>query len=171
MCRLSVRIQLACGERSFDELHLQHGLYWTGWWHMHRLYCRNVQGIDRISCVHELRGRDLFYSSKGRIKFDMSCLSVSLHLVGGEPSFDELHLQRGLNWVGWWHMHSVCCRKVQDIDRSSCAQTAGQGRILQQGGPSRKTLAPIVRQAHISRPWGTMSCPIASIVWWVSTQA
>jgi hypothetical protein len=37
MQRLSVSLQLACGKRSFDELHLQRGLNWTGWWHMRRL--------------------------------------------------------------------------------------------------------------------------------------
>jgi hypothetical protein len=60
MQRLSFRHQLACGERSFDELHLQRGLYWTGWWHMHSLCCRKTQGIDRISRVRRLCSRDLF---------------------------------------------------------------------------------------------------------------
>ena len=99
MHRLSVRLQLACGERSFDELHLQRGLYWTGWWRMHSVCCRKVQGIDRTSrvqrlcsrdlfgidwsssSVHELRDRDVFDNSRGRCKFDMCHLSVRHQLT------------------------------------------------------------------------------------------
>jgi hypothetical protein len=71
MYPLSVRLQLACGERRFDELHLQRGLNWAPWWHMRRLCCRQVQGIARFRCVHELRDRHVFDSSKGRSKHDM----------------------------------------------------------------------------------------------------
>jgi hypothetical protein len=49
---------------------------------------RKVQDVDRISSVHGLRGRDVFYSSK----LDMQRLSVKLELTGGEHSFDEVHL-------------------------------------------------------------------------------
>ena len=53
--------------------------------------------MDRISCVHQLRDRDVFYSSKGRRNFDMHRLSVRLQLDCGERSFDELHLQRRMD--------------------------------------------------------------------------
>ncbi len=36
MQRLSVKLHLACGERSFDELHLQRGVFWACWrWPMY----------------------------------------------------------------------------------------------------------------------------------------
>jgi hypothetical protein len=109
MQRLSVKLQLACGERSFDELHLQHRMDGTDWrpvrsvrgWkvqgvdrncHLHRLCGRQVHGVDRSSSVHGLRGRDVFYSSRGLSKLDMHRLSVKLELVCGERIFDELHL-------------------------------------------------------------------------------
>jgi hypothetical protein len=31
MQRLPVKLQLACGERSFDELHLKRGVFWARW--------------------------------------------------------------------------------------------------------------------------------------------
>ncbi len=86
---LSVKLHLACGELSFDELqHLQLRLLWTCWRPLHSVCGRKVQGVDRISSVHGLRGRDIFYrnwcspvhqlwsrdlfdSSKGLIKHDM----------------------------------------------------------------------------------------------------
>ena len=69
--------------------------------------------------LHGLRGGQVFHGSRGRSKLDMHLLSVRLRLDCGERSSDELHLQRGINWAGWWPMHSVCCRKVQDIGRIS----------------------------------------------------
>jgi hypothetical protein len=75
---------------------------------------RKVQGLDRISSVHGLRGRDVFYSnwcnplhemrdrdvlysSRGLSKLDMQRLSVKLQLACGESRLDELRLQRGLS--------------------------------------------------------------------------
>ena len=79
---------------------------------------RKVQGVDRISAVHGLRGRDVFYTRKASSKLDMHSLSVKLLLACGELSFDELqHLQLGLLWACWWPVHSVCGRKVQSVDR------------------------------------------------------
>ena len=56
--------------------------------------------------MHELRGRDVFYSCRG---LNMQRLSVKLQLACGERSFDELHLQRRMDGttthirdVLWW---------------------------------------------------------------------
>ena len=53
--------------------------------------------------MHELRGRDVFYSCRG---LNMQRLSVKLQLACGERSFDELHLQRRMDNhirdVLWW---------------------------------------------------------------------
>jgi hypothetical protein len=43
MPRLSVKLQLACGERSFDELHLQRRINGGEWRLVHSVRCRNVQ--------------------------------------------------------------------------------------------------------------------------------
>ena len=56
--------------------------------------------------MHGLRGRDVFYSSRGLSKLDMQRLSVKLQLACRELSFDELHLQRRMDNhirdVLWW---------------------------------------------------------------------
>jgi hypothetical protein len=108
---LSVKIQLACGERSFDELHLQRWLFWARWKHVHSVRERKVQDVDRISSVHGLWSRDVFYRnwsnlvhqlwsrhifdiSRGLSKVGMQRLSIKLQLDRGERSFDQLHLQR-----------------------------------------------------------------------------
>ncbi len=56
--------------------------------------------------MHGLRGRDVFYSSRGLSKLDMQRLSVKLQLACRERSFDELHLQRRMDNhirdVLWW---------------------------------------------------------------------
>ena len=113
MRRLSGRQRLACGELN---MHVQCRLNWAGWRAVYGVSHRKVQGIDRrcrvqrlctwdffgidwSSSVHELRGRDVFDNSRGRCKFDMCHLSVRHQLTCGEPSFDELHLQRGINWA------------------------------------------------------------------------
>jgi hypothetical protein len=69
---LSVNLQLACGKRIFDELHLQRRMDRTPWRHLHSVRGRKVQGVNRI----------------GRVLG----LSVKLQLARGELSFDELHL-------------------------------------------------------------------------------
>ena len=114
MQRLSVSLQLACGELSFGELHLQCRLYGARWKHVHSVRGRQVQGVNRIGRVHGLRCRDVLYSSRGLSpvhklwsrdvfhsrrglsKLDMHRLSVELLLACGERSFDQLHLQRRL---------------------------------------------------------------------------
>ncbi len=47
--------------------------------------------------MHGLRGRDVFYSSRGLSKLDVQGLSVKLQLACGERSFDELHLQHRMD--------------------------------------------------------------------------
>jgi hypothetical protein len=59
MQRLSVKLQLACGERSFDELHLQHRMDRARWRLVHSVRGRKVQGVDRIISMHGLWGRDV----------------------------------------------------------------------------------------------------------------
>jgi hypothetical protein len=76
MQRLSVKLQLASRERSFDELYLHSRINRTEW--------RSVCSV---------RGRDVLYSSK----LDMQRLSIKLQLACGEQSFDELHLQRRMD--------------------------------------------------------------------------
>ena len=51
---------------------------------------RKVQGDKRIGCVHGLRGRGVFYNSRGLKKFDMHRLSVKLQFACGKLSFEEL---------------------------------------------------------------------------------
>ncbi len=97
MYSLSVKLQLTGGERSFDELHLQHRMDRARWWHVHSMCGRKVQGVDRINSMHRLRDRDVLYSSRGLSKLDMQRLSVKLQLACGEPRLDELRLQRGLS--------------------------------------------------------------------------
>ena len=109
MQRLSVKLQLTCGERIFDELHLQHWMDRARWRLVHSMCCRKVQGIDRTSRVQRLCSKDVFGRSKSRY---MQRLSVSLQLACGERSFDELHLQRRLVGAGWRHVHSVRSRQI-----------------------------------------------------------
>ena len=75
------------------------------------MFGRQVQDVDRISSVHGLRDRDIFYrnwpqcnsvhqlcsrhlfhSSRGLSKLDVQRMYVKLQLASGELSFDELHL-------------------------------------------------------------------------------
>jgi hypothetical protein len=72
--------------------------------------------------VHELWDRNVFYQYWGLSQFDVPHLSVKLQLACGERSFDELHLQCGLFWARWRHMHSVRGWKVQDVNRISQLQ-------------------------------------------------
>ena len=51
---------------------------------------RKVQGDKRIGCVHGLRGRGVFYNSRGLKKFDMHRLSVKLRFACGKLSFEEM---------------------------------------------------------------------------------
>ena len=81
MHRLSVKLQLACGELSCDELHLQRRLFWTLWRLVHIVHIRKVQGVDRISRLHKLWSRDVFYNRRGLSKFDMHRLSIKLQLA------------------------------------------------------------------------------------------
>ena len=134
MQRVSVKLHLTCGERSFDELHLQRRIFWARWSHVRSVRARKVQGVKRIGRVHGLRGRDVFFiywcSSvhqlwsrdlfdriRGLSKLDMQRLSVKLQLACGEHSFDELHLQRRINWAERRPVRSVRGRKVQGVDR------------------------------------------------------
>ena len=100
--RMYVKLQLACGELSFDELHLQRRINRARWRHVHSVRGRKVQGVNRIGHVHGLRGgdvfcsnwcspvhqllwnRDLFDRIRGLIKHDMQRLSVKLQLACGE---------------------------------------------------------------------------------------
>jgi hypothetical protein len=95
MQRLSVKLKFACGEPRLDELHLQHRMDRARWRLVHSVRGRKVQGVDRISSVYGLWGRDVFYSSK----FDMHSLSIKLQLASEERSFDELHLQHRMDWM------------------------------------------------------------------------
>jgi len=70
--QLSAKLQLACGEHSFDELRLQCGLFWARWRRVHSVPGRKVQDVNRIVRVHEL--------------------SVKHQLACGELNVDELHL-------------------------------------------------------------------------------
>ena len=63
--------------------------------------------------MHGLRGRDVFYSSRGLSKLDMQRLSVKLQLACGERSFDELHLQHRINGTEWRPVRSVRGWKVR----------------------------------------------------------
>ena len=63
---------------------------------MHSVRARQVQGVNRISRLHGLRGRDVFHSIRGLSKFDVYSLSVKLQLACGELRFNELHLLCGL---------------------------------------------------------------------------
>jgi hypothetical protein len=49
MQRLSVKLQLACGERSFDELHLQNWLFWARWRHVRVRSSRTVPASSSCS--------------------------------------------------------------------------------------------------------------------------
>ena len=41
--RLSIKLEVASGQRSFDELHLQRGVFWARWRHVHRgVFVRRV---------------------------------------------------------------------------------------------------------------------------------
>jgi hypothetical protein len=46
--RLSLKLKLACGERSFDELHLQQRMDRARWWHLYSVRGREVQGVNRM---------------------------------------------------------------------------------------------------------------------------
>ena len=83
------RLGLACGKQHIGCLQLQSRLLGARWWHLHSVRGRKVQGVDRISYVHGLRGRDLFYSSRSLSKLDVQRLSVKLQLACGERSFDR----------------------------------------------------------------------------------
>ncbi len=65
MQRLSSRLHLACGELSFDKLHLQRRINRTRWRYVHSVRGRQVQGFNRIGRVHGLRGREVFYTTRG----------------------------------------------------------------------------------------------------------
>jgi hypothetical protein len=77
MHRLSVKLQLSCRERSFDELHLQCRINGAGWRQLHSVCGRQAQGVGGISLVQRLPNK--------------------LHLACWEHSFDELHLQRRMD--------------------------------------------------------------------------
>jgi hypothetical protein len=93
MQRLSVKLQLACGER---ELHLQRRINWAEWRPVRSVRGRKVQVVDRICRLLGLYGRvilwghDLFllYSSRGQSKIDMHRLPVKQHIALWEHSFD-----------------------------------------------------------------------------------
>ena len=92
MQRLSYKLQLACGELSFGELHLHRGLYGARWKHVHSVRGRQVQGVNRTGSVHGVPGRDIFYCRRGLNKLYLCRLSVKLfQLSSRERSFDELH--------------------------------------------------------------------------------
>jgi hypothetical protein len=107
---------------------------------MHSVLGRTVHGVNRIGRVHGLWGRhvfysnwsnlvqqlwsrDVFYNTRGLSNFDMLHLSVKLQVTCGELSFGELHLQRGLFWARWRHVHSVRGRKVQDWQGNSISNS------------------------------------------------
>ena len=100
MHRLSNKLQLACGELNFGQLHLQRWLLGPRWRGLHGVRGRKIQAVDGTSYVQRL--------------------SIKLHLVCGELNFDELHLQRGLLRPSWRDVHSMRGRKVQTYDRIPC---------------------------------------------------
>ena len=82
MQRLSVKRQVACWERSFDELYLQHWMDRARWRYLHGVRGRKVQGVGRISLVQRL--------------------SVKLQLTCGELSFDDLRCSTGSLYMSVW---------------------------------------------------------------------
>ena len=62
---LSDKLQLACGEPSFDELHLQHRRIRPGRRHLYPMRGGQVEGLDRSGRVHGL-SRKLLLCGRGR---------------------------------------------------------------------------------------------------------
>jgi hypothetical protein len=113
---LSVKLQLAGGERNFGVMYLQRRVVRSRWRHVHPVRGGKVQGVNRTGHVLGLRGGHVFYCSCGHSKLDVSDLSVNLQLACGEWNFGELHLQRRMDRARWRHVCKLCSRKVQDIN-------------------------------------------------------
>ncbi len=95
MPRLSVKLQRACGERSFDELHLQRRINGAEWRPVCSVHGRKVQVVDR-SC-------------------HLSHLSVKLQLACGELSFDKLRVETCIFIMGLFlilHVRSARYEKI-----------------------------------------------------------